>query len=132
MLTSRIYVPSPAELEPEDIFQSSLPTLFTDDVQNSHGGSGDRLIYTSPRFGEITVRIPQHPDQDAERRLFSHYLWNAAVLAADMIEKASRVNDTQVGKSLNDNDKFWNVQQKTVLELGAGKCLFPWRPSGGR
>ena len=89
MLTSRIHVRPPSDPEPEDIFQSSLPALFVDDTQNSHGSPGDTLIYQSPQYGDIRIHLPVHPDVDASRRLFAHYLWNAGVLVADLIEHAN-------------------------------------------
>jgi EEF1A N-terminal glycine/lysine methyltransferase len=121
MLISRIYVPPPPDPEPEDIFQSSLATLFPDDTQNSHGNPGDRLVYRSPLYGDITILVPVHPDLDAKRRLFAHYLWNAGVLVADMIERANHRADRMIeSESGASNSNHWNVWGEKVLELGAG------------
>lgn len=113
MLPSRVNVPIPANPQQEDFFSAGLGTLFSDDTQNSHGTPGDAVIYTSPLYGEITLKIPRHPDVEEGRKLFAHYLWNAGVVAADAIEVAS-----------NSPDKIWssrwNVKDKNVLELGAG------------
>lgn len=128
MLPARVYAPLPAQPSQEDIFASSLSMLFTDDVQNSHGLPGQSVIYTSPRFGDIKLGIPAHPDIDEGRRLFAHYLWNAGVVAADAIEVASSHSDKhdmakedehEDGK-VNWERKYWNVKDKDVLELGAG------------
>lgn len=125
MLTSRIHISPLSDPEPEDIFHSSLAALFPDDTVNSHGNPGDTLLYQSPLYGDITIHVPAHPDQDVKRLLFAHYLWNAGVLVADRIESASRCD-----KRMSDHDSsqcdqnFWNVRGKKVLELGAGGYLF--------
>jgi hypothetical protein len=121
MLALRIHVPPPPEPEPEDIFQSSLTVLFPDDSQNSHGNPGDRLVYRSPLYGDISIYVPVHPDLDANRQLFAHYLWNAGVLVADMIERASHPDDRVIEiESEATNSDCWNVGGERVLELGAG------------
>lgn len=121
MLTSRIHVPSPSNPEPEDIFQSSLRALFSDDTQNSHGNPGDRLIYQSPLYGDITIHLPIHPNLDAKRRLFAHYLWSSGVLVADKIERASHRGGRVTGNETPDsNPGCWNVCGEKVLELGGG------------
>jgi len=122
MLTSRIFVPLPSEPESEDIFSSALPNLFTDDTQNSHGTPGSSIIYRSPRFGNITLRIPAHPDVEEGRNLFAHYLWNAGVIAADAIEAASVDEKAErPPPPLHAwNRDFWDMRGKRILELGAG------------
>jgi EEF1A N-terminal glycine/lysine methyltransferase len=121
MLTSRIHVPPPPDPKPEDIFQSSLTALFKDDTQNSHGNPGDRLFYRSPLYGDITIHLPEHPYLDSNRRLFAHYLWNAGVLVADTIERASNRGDRVIEtESEALNSDYWNVKGERVLELGAG------------
>ncbi|KAK5947879.1 hypothetical protein OHC33_011086 [Knufia fluminis] len=124
MLPSRVSIPPPPNPEQEDIFSSALGTLFTDDTQNSHGTPGQSVIYRSPRYGDVTLGIPRHPDVEEGRQLFAHYLWNAGVVAADAIECAS--SDGQQG--LGDgkvlwNKDYWDVRGKDVLELGAGTAL---------
>lgn len=142
MLTTRITVPSPSIPSQEDIFSSALSALFTDDTQTSHGSPGGSLIYTSPLFGDITLQIPAHPDVEEGRKLFAHYLWNASLVAAEGIERASVAVGGGVsengsgsggGGSEQWNPKWWNVRGKRVLELGAGMSLarsrssVPWR-----
>jgi EEF1A N-terminal glycine/lysine methyltransferase len=123
MLTSRIHIRPPSDPEPEDIFQSSLHALFLDDSQSSHGNPGDTLIYRSPRYGEIKINLPAHPDHDAGRRLFAHYLWNASVLVADMIEEASQpTSGSLIDCGSPDLDQgYWDVRGERILELGAGR-----------
>lgn len=135
MLTSRITVPAPSAPSQEDIFSSALSALFTDDTQNSHGSPGGSLIYTSPAYGDITLQIPVHPDVEEGRKLFAHYLWNASVVAAEGIERASV--ETTRGRSEKNgnghssggggeqwNPSRWDVRGKKVLELGAGMYPF--------
>jgi EEF1A N-terminal glycine/lysine methyltransferase len=125
MLLTRISIPTPPQTEPEDIFHSALTTIFTDDTVNSHGTPGSYVTYSSPRFGDLKLYIPAHPDVEDGRRLFAHYLWNAAVVAADAIESASRSLEAQDGSAQVNGDAQWNkkyfdVRNKTTLELGAG------------
>ena len=128
MLTSRITLPAPRAPSQEDVFSSALSTLFTDDTQNSHGSPGGSLTYASPAFGDITLQIPAHPVVEERRNLFAHYLWNASLVAAEGIERAS-AEETEAGreKGKGDSDgreqwnlRWWNVRGKRVLELGAG------------
>ena len=114
MLLSRISNSALEEPTPEDILQDSLSALFSDDQQTSHGGIGNYLTYHSPRFGDIEIKVPSNPYDEGGRRLFAHYLWNAAIIAADQIEEAS------YGEEGNTKDKCWDVRGKTLIELGAG------------
>ncbi|KIX98052.1 uncharacterized protein Z520_06131 [Fonsecaea multimorphosa CBS 102226] len=116
-------------------------------MQNTHGVPGGTYTYHSRRFGDIDLKIPQHPDVEEGRKLFAHYLWNAAVIAAQGIERAS-FDDAEAGNQAlppheqseenNDEDgeekkegaaewkwqrKYWDVRGKTVAELGAGTAL---------
>lgn len=123
MFPSRVTVPLPGAPESEDIFSSALSSLFTDDTQNSHGTPGASVYYNSPRFGNITLRIPAHPDAEEGRNLFAHYLWNAGVIVADAIETASHDDDgpTQEGQIRIEWDtRYWDVRGRRILELGAG------------
>ncbi len=121
MLIPRLHIQPPSHPEPEYIFQSWLPALFSHDTLNSHGNSGDVLIYQSPYYGDIKIYLPLHPDQDARRQPFAHYLWNAGVLLADMIEQASyRDGNAMECGSPDPKQDFWNVRGESVLEIGAG------------
>lgn len=130
MLLTRISQPAPSSPTAEDIFSSALTTIFTDDTVNSHGTPGSYVTYRSPRFGDLTLCIPAHPDEEDGRKLFAHYLWNAAVLAADGVESASAevenlgeniegIDAAQEGKVTWDQ-RYWDLRGKKVLELGAG------------
>lgn len=131
MLLTRISIPPPSEPEPEDFFHSAITTIFTDDAVNSHGTPGSSVTYRSPRFGDIFLRIPAHPDVEDGRKLFAHYLWNAGVVAADAIESASSESEDQENgtkekpeaNSVQWTDKHFDVRKKRVLELGAGTLV---------
>ncbi|KAI9679770.1 MAG: hypothetical protein M1817_004784 [Caeruleum heppii] len=92
---------------PEDILCTSLNCLFTDDLQNQHGSPGCSITYRSPRFGDVELRL-NDPIREADRLLFSHYVWNAALQLAALIE---------------DGQQEWKVHGERVLELGAGSGL---------
>jgi hypothetical protein len=110
----------------EDLFSSSLSTLFPDDAPQFHGDPGQHLLYSSPRYGDITIMIPSYPGQledrnqkiadgtevnevDEARKLFAHILWSSGMVVADGLERA---HDSDAG--------MWKVKGETVLELGAG------------
>lgn len=108
-LTDVIHIISPEEEdEVEDIFASTPGLIFTDDTRNIHGDPGSVIVYKSARFGDIALRTAD-PEKEDDRKLFSHYLWNAGILMAQL---------------LSSNDSDWNVHGQTVLELGAGQYVF--------
>ena len=106
MLTDKIQVISPSDSnEPEDIFASAHGSIFTDDIRNQHGDPGAVVVYKSRRFGDVELTVAD-PQEEDHRKLFSHYLWNAGVQLAELIQC--------------DEDARWSVKGKKVLELGAG------------
>ncbi|KAH7382201.1 putative methyltransferase-domain-containing protein [Pyrenochaeta sp. MPI-SDFR-AT-0127] len=101
--------PASAPLEPEDIFGSSLGSIFTDDLQNQHGDDPETVIlYRSAKYGELEFRTAD-VNCEEQRRKFAHYLWNAGVLMGELVS--------------GREEKRWRVQGETVLELGAGVGL---------
>ena len=70
----------------EDVFSDALSLLFPDDVRNQHGLPGSRIVYRSPRHGEIELLLADPTEQD-DRLLFAHYLWNASIVLTDLIER---------------------------------------------
>ena len=94
--------------DPEDIFASAPGFLFTDDLRNIHGDPDSVIIYKSRRFGDIELRTA-NPEGEDERRLFSHYLWNASLLMAKLISSRKGGEGGE-----------WSVEGEKVLELGAG------------
>ena len=121
MLSSLIRVPTTSESSSvEDIFSSALGLVFTDDLCNHHGDPGSSVIYKSKRFGDLELRLVE-PSGEDERKLFAHYLWNAAVLMAEMIagveeEEENDGRDVKIGRGSE-----WSVEGEEVLELGAGE-----------
>ncbi len=106
MLTDRIRLSGPEDSTPEDFFASSLAVIFPDDITTQHGDLDHQVIYQSPRYGNIQLALAD-PEGDDNRRLFSHFLWNAGLQLAEFIEEAGD----------------WNVKDTTVIELGAGTGL---------
>ncbi|KAK8101228.1 Nicotinamide N-methyltransferase [Apiospora kogelbergensis] len=147
ILTARISIVGPAD-EPEDYLSDSLGAIFPDDVTNSHGSPDQSLLYTSPYLPKpLEVQVAD-PIETRDRLLFSHYLWNASLLLAELVEAGSLEgvvlepelgvfqdmvatakdgtpgNDAVVSKrtsrvSANDFD----IRGKSTLEVGAGTGL---------
>lgn len=107
-LLSRVRIPGKEATSQEDIFNAGLNLLFPDDAQASHGDPGSYIIYTSPRFGDIQLKLVD-PEGANERLLFAHYLWNSGITLADFISQA-----------VGSPGDLWNVSGLEVLELGAG------------
>ena len=112
---------------PEDLFESFLPHLFPDDAPSFHGDPGQHLVYLSPVYGDFEIMVPSYPGQQQKqnakgeqveegRRLFAHFLWSAAMVVAEGVEKAT-------ARTCDDEDPdigIWDVKGENVLELGAG------------
>ncbi|KAE8348098.1 hypothetical protein BDV28DRAFT_113356 [Aspergillus coremiiformis] len=122
---------------PEDLFTAFLPHLFPDDAPSFHGDPGQHLLYSSPRYGDLEIMVPSYPNQsknrsedrrtsgkvnDVEegRRLFAHFLWSAAMVVAEGVEKAEHL--FSLGQ-LDCDTAMWTVTGESVLELGAGAAL---------
>ena len=107
---------------------------------NSHGTPGSDITYSSPRFGDLELSIPEDPDAEEGRKLFAHYLWNAGIIGAEGVEVASAGIDevdtsgddgkldggkgsgcigASQGKVIWDR-RYWDMRGRTALELGAG------------
>jgi hypothetical protein len=124
-------------LDPEDIFGDSLGSIFTDDLQNSHGIDPDTTIVYRPSnatYPELEFRTADVNGEE-ERRKFAHYLWNAGVLMGECIGGRMGSNDGE-GKDYDimderrwkdgewwmseEEEALWSVKGEKVLELGAG------------
>ncbi|KAL4890758.1 hypothetical protein BDV59DRAFT_76751 [Aspergillus ambiguus] len=133
---------APINEDPEDLFSAFLPHLFPDDAPSFHGNPGQRLLYSSPRYGNLEIMVPSYPSQsenrsqeiaaglpredgkpnqvDEGRRLFAHFLWSAAMVVAEGVEKAETLS--ALGQ-LDADTAMWTVKGESVLELGAGAAL---------
>ncbi|KAJ5212187.1 uncharacterized protein N7498_003833 [Penicillium cinerascens] len=98
------------EESPEDVFGAFLPHLSPDDAPSIHGDPGQRLLYSSPHYGDLEIMVPSYPGQSEKwteevavglqksedgvnhveegRKLFAHFLWSAAMVVAEGIEDA--------------------------------------------
>ncbi|KAK8136927.1 hypothetical protein PG984_004867 [Apiospora sp. TS-2023a] len=151
ILTARISIVGPAD-EPEDYLCDSLGAIFRDDITNSHGGPNQSLLYTSPYLPKpLEVQVAD-PIEIQDRQLFSHYLWNASLLLAELVEAGSLegvVVEPEVGvfqnmivKADDSGDvggeedvvgqgqkrdrvsvRDFDVRGKSILEVGAGTGL---------
>ncbi|KAI0898110.1 hypothetical protein F4806DRAFT_390468 [Annulohypoxylon nitens] len=121
-LTSRISLQGPPTSEPEDFLSSSLGVIFPDDVTNQHGDAEHSLAYASPHLPRPLHIALADPDQESDRKLFSHYLWNASLLLAEFVEAGSLRLPLTVGRGDLQVSDF-DVTGLTCLELGAGTAL---------
>jgi predicted nicotinamide N-methyase len=76
------------------------------------------------RTEEIAAGLPSEDGSvnavDEGRKLFAHFLWSAAMVVAEGVEKA----DTLAAQGEIDPDTaMWTVRGERVLELGAGAAL---------
>ncbi|KAL2211892.1 nicotinamide N-methyltransferase [Sarocladium strictum] len=108
---------SPHDEEPEDLLFSSLATIFPDDAPNLHGDSHSSIIYTSPHLPHPLRLQLADPSQDEDRKLFSHYLWNAGLLLAELMEGAA------VDDEVNERERLFDVRGLKTLEMGSGTGL---------
>ncbi|KAE8448140.1 hypothetical protein EG329_009744 [Mollisiaceae sp. DMI_Dod_QoI] len=111
MLTDKIRLSGPETHDPEDILSSSLGVIFPDDITNQHGDASNSVIYLSPTYGPLTLSLAD-PQGEDNRRLFSHFLWNAGLQLAEFIEEGE-----------DSEGRTWSVEGEEVLELGAGTGL---------
>jgi len=94
---------TPSEPDATSIFEDSLPTVFSD-PRVQHGEPGEYLLYKNEELGDFKLKLAT-PDP-SNTSLFSHFIWNAALQASELITNAE-----------------FNVVGKKVLELGAGVGL---------
>ena len=109
LLTDVIHIiPPDGDDEVEDIFASAAGLIFTDDTRTIHGDPGSVIVYRSDLFGDIQLQTAD-PEGEDERRLFSHYLWNAGIKMAQLVGTRE--------------DTAWSVRGRTILELGSGMSV---------
>lgn len=125
--------PEGRDLDPEDIFGSSLGGVFTDDLQNQHGDDPETVIvYKNARHGNLEFRTADINGEE-ERRKMAHYLWNAGVLMAELVggrpDEGQSVQIDGFGNEAwkngewwmsKEEEKLWSIEGESVIELGAG------------
>ncbi|KAG5988887.1 hypothetical protein E4U43_004613 [Claviceps pusilla] len=133
-LTARVALKGDDSLGPEDYFSASLGVIFPDDVTCQHGDAEHSLIYTSPHLPKPLHIELADPTDETDRRLFSHHLWNASLLLAELVERDSlgvgvvadadaHVDGVDAGATLAQKGPTFDIKGKSVLELGAGTAL---------
>ncbi|KAK3398909.1 hypothetical protein B0T20DRAFT_184391 [Sordaria brevicollis] len=122
--------------DPEDLFAGSLGVIFTDDVTNQHGDASTSLHYTSPHLSKPLRIELSDPTVAEDRSLFSHFLWNASLMLADLIEAGTlglKAGDDATGAgagtaSVGEKVKVpelesYDIKGKSTIEMGAGTGL---------
>ena len=120
-LTWRITLKGEGADEPEDYLSTSLGVIFPDDITNQHGDAEHGLIYASPYLPKPLNIDLADPTAEDDRKLFSHYLWNASLLLAEFIEADTlgvELDAPRAGEGLS-----FQVKGLDILELGAGTAL---------
>lgn len=127
-LTARITLVGPLD-QPEDFLCDSLGVIFPDDITNQHGDAEHSLLYTSPHLPKPLEIQLADPIETDDRLLFSHYLWNASLLLAEIIE-AGTLDGTRLSPQLGTvlpaaalTERDFDIRSKAILELGAGTGL---------
>ncbi len=85
-LVARVSLTGPSAADPEDYLFSALSIIFPDDTTNQHGDADHGVLYTSPHLPEPLHLSLTDPTGESDRTLFSHYLWNASLLLAKLVE----------------------------------------------
>lgn len=150
-LTDRLVDTNPdPDPGPEDLLASSLSVIFPDTVANQHGDATHALFYASPHLPRQLRLDLADPHREEDRLLFGHYLWNASLLVAELVERGSlgelagkdgRVSEagaegesqergvgekgreTEEAKRPSPPDSTFDVRGKSIIELGAGTAL---------
>lgn len=124
-LTDRISITGPFSSSPEDILSTTSFALSPYHLLDAHGDADHGIIYTSPYLPKPLHLELADPIGEADRLLFSHYLWNASLMLAELIEAGSLGLGAQdKGKSvLSPETTHFDVRGRRVLELGAGTAL---------
>ncbi|KAH6669156.1 hypothetical protein F5X68DRAFT_159680 [Plectosphaerella plurivora] len=126
-LASRISLTGPPPSAPEDFLAGAFASLDPDDTPNIHGDAEHGILYTSPHLKAPLALDLAEPAGDDQRRLFSHYLWNAALLLAELVEAGSLPLDAPASGALTPHAGLtpgaFDVRGAAVIELGAGTAL---------
>ncbi|KAI8656736.1 hypothetical protein NCS56_01278400 [Fusarium sp. Ph1] len=121
-LTWRISLKGETADQPEDYLSTALGVIFPDDITNQHGDAEHSLSYASPHLPKTLLIDLADPVKEDDRKLFSHYLWNASLLLAEFIEADSLGIPLEKPREAQDSLSF-DVKGLDTLELGAGTAL---------
>jgi nicotinamide N-methyltransferase len=125
-LTTRITTVRPAA-DPEDFLGESLGVIFPDEIMIQHGDADNNLEYNSPHLPKPLDIELADPDEETDRRLFSHYLWNSSLMLAEFVEagclELELVRSLGSGRQDRAGEKTFDVRGLETLELGAGTAL---------
>ncbi|KAM0479420.1 hypothetical protein ACHAPX_004631 [Trichoderma viride] len=123
-LTSRITLKGDEPDGPEDYLSTSLGVIFPDDVTNQHGDAEHSLVYASPKLPRPLLIELAEPEGETDRRLFSHYLWNASLLLAEFIERDSLEAGSEEMETVGLGEGLsFDTRGLSTVELGAGTAL---------
>lgn len=97
-----------------DYSSSTTTTTTTDDHPESKG--------TQTEAEASITEENEQGDVETGRRLFAHYLWGGALVIAEGIEAATRIERESKDHILGEvaDAKRWSVKGHKVLEVGAG------------
>lgn len=85
-LVARVTLTGAPGEDPEDFLFSALSVIFPDDITNQHGDADHGVLYTSPHLPEPLHLSVTDPSGEADRKLFSHFVWNSSLLLAKLVE----------------------------------------------
>ncbi|KAL2162807.1 hypothetical protein VTH06DRAFT_6643 [Thermothelomyces fergusii] len=122
-LITRVSLVGPEASEPEDFLESSLAVIFPDDITNLHGDQEHGLLYRSPHLPRPIQLALADVKAAEDRYLFSHYLWNASLLLAELIEAGTLGLEIPWRSGLAAPPASFDVSGLRTIELGAGTAL---------
>lgn len=111
--------------------QHAITYTLTRPHNHSDGDSDHGLLYQSPHLPKPLHISLAAPDGDDDRRLFSHYLWNASLLLAELVEAGTLGLGLGVDKEQGQSSEglhgaplaAFDVKGLATMELGAGTAL---------
>lgn len=112
--------------ETEDYFSSSIGIIFTDDVMDQHGSNQHKLLYRSPHLPQPVELALADVEAATDRSLFSHFVWNASLQLAELIEAGTlglAEPDAGATAAIAPPTSDFNVAGLSVIELGAGTAM---------
>jgi predicted nicotinamide N-methyase len=101
------------------------------DICRTDGDADHGLLYTSPHLPHPLPLAVAEVEEEKERVLFSHYLWNSSLLVAELVEAGTLGLGVEVGDGCENEirvkglapGRVFDVSGLSVIELGAGAGL---------